>query len=243
MAEADVLNIEELTKVLNTGKRAFILNPPADPSTDTVKEEKRSKDALIEAVKNSTLEKIVVESTYGARKGDAIGDLGVLYELEEGMKELSISVTVTRGAYYMSNWKYSLETAKSDGKVFTLYPVDFKLPMVAPADIGRVAAHLLRESKSATGLYYVEGPTTYSSTDVANAYSKALNKKVEAVEIPPSGWKEYLQKGGFSDKAAESMINMTKLTIEKIAETPAGALRGKTTLEQYINQVVNEKRS
>lgn len=238
IAEADVLDVQTLTNILNTGKRAFILNPPAAPSADMVQVESKSKDALIEAIRNSSLEKIVVESTYGAQKGDAIGDLGVLYELEKGLKDLPLSVTFTRGAYYMSNWKYSLETAKTDGKIYTLYPIDFKLPMVAPADIGRIAAQLLRESKDSTGIYHVEGPAHYSSADVAIAFSKALNKKVEAVEIPPARWKQYLEKGGFSPNSAESMMNMTRLTIEQGAERVPSPIKGKTTLAQYIESVV-----
>ena len=45
----------------------------------------------------------------------------------------------------------------------SLYPADFKLPMVAPADIAHVAARLLTEPLAQTGRHYVEGPAHYAA--------------------------------------------------------------------------------
>jgi uncharacterized protein YbjT (DUF2867 family) len=242
VAIVDVHDTDELRKVFKTGERVFLLNPPAVPSTDTVTEEKKTVASLINALKDSGIEKIVAESTYGAQPGDGIGDLGVLYEMEQKLKEINIPVTVIRGAYYMSNWDASLKTAKEEGIIHTFYPIDFKLPMVAPADIGKVAADLLTEPIEKTGLYYVEGPEMYSSADVAKAFSATLGKPVKAVETPEAEWLSALKKMGFSDEAASSMAAMNKLTLKEpaIAELP---IRGQTTLIQYIKELVSAQKS
>ena len=176
VAVVDVLDTDQLRKVFKTGKRLFLLNPPADPATDTVTEEKKTLASILAALKNSGIEKVVGESTYGAQPGESIGDLGVLYEMEQSLKKMNLPHSIIRAAYYMSNWDASLETAKNEGVVHTFYPVDFKLPMVAPKDIGKIAAGLLTEPSEKTGVHYVEGPEMYSSADVAGAFSIALGK-------------------------------------------------------------------
>ncbi|RYG46430.1 NAD-dependent epimerase/dehydratase family protein [bacterium] len=235
VAVADVHDSEALKAVFRRGHRLFLLNPPAPPSTDTDIEERKGMASILAAIENSGLERIVALSTYGAQPGDRIGDLGVLYEMEQALRNVPASVAIVRAAYYMSNWDMALETAKAEGKLPTLYPPDFKLPMVAPEDIGRVAARLLRDDR--TGMHHVEGPEHYSSADVATAFAEALGRPVEAVQTPPERWVASLQAAGFSDPAAESMAAMTKLTLEGSPENPEHPIRGSVTLEDYVAQL------
>ncbi|RAJ95502.1 uncharacterized protein YbjT (DUF2867 family) [Larkinella arboricola] len=239
-AITDVQDVARLQAVFRQGKRLFLLNPPAPPSTDTAAEERKNMQAILAALDESGLEKIVVQSTYGAQPGDRVGDLGVLYELEQALARQPIPTSVIRGAYYMSNWEYALHSARAEGKVYAYYPADFKLPMVAPNDIGQVAARLLTGPVDQTGLHYVEGPELYSPADVAAAFSTALQKPVEAVEIPRDQWKKSLKAVGFSDEAAESMANMTAATLDtpEFADNP---IRGTTSLQSYIADLVKNQ--
>lgn len=240
VAIADVNDTEALRRVFSLGEKAFILNPPAVPSTDTVAAEKRSVAPILEALEHSGIRKVVAESTYGAQPGEGLGDLGVLYELEQGLAHLNIPATIIRAAYYMSNWDMSVNTAQQEGVVHTFYPVHFKLPMVSTDDIGGFAARFITEPIEKTGIQYVERPEEYSSNDVAAAFSAALNKPVKAEEIPQDQWIQVLQGVGFSQKAAQSMAAMTKITLEK-KEHPDTPHRGKTTLREYINKMVNNR--
>lgn len=240
-AVLDVLDSDKLREVFRTGTRLFLLNPPALPSTDTVAEEQKTLSSILEALEESGIEKVVAESTYGAQPGEEVGDLGVLFEMEERLKKMNWSATIIRAAYYMSNWDASLETAQKEGIIHTLYPADFKLPMVAPKDIGENAAELMRESVEKTGTYYVEGLETYSSDDVATAFSKALKKPVKAVETPKDKWLSALHQIGFSEKAAHSMAAMTEVTLEQKYEKPESPIRGKTTLNEYIEDLAARK--
>lgn len=238
VAVVDIHETEALAKLFQTGQRLFFLNPPADPSLDSVKEEKITMYSILEALKDSGIEKVVAESTYGAQPGDGIGDLGVLQEMEEGLKELGVSTTILRAAYYMSNWDHFLESAKSESQIYTLYPLDFKIPMVAPADIGKVAAELLQAPLSSEGIYHIEGPEKYSALDVAKAFSKALGKEVTVKVLSEGEWEPWLLKMGFSQIAAESMIRMTEITLAEDYEVPSSPIRGTTTLEMYIHSLV-----
>ncbi|SKB47984.1 NmrA family NAD(P)-binding protein [Dyadobacter psychrophilus] len=241
VAIADVHDVETLRRVFRRGKRLFLLNPPASPDTDTVAEEKKSLACIIAAVEGSDLEKIVAESTYGAHDGEGVGDLGVLYEMEQKLAETRIPFSVIRGAYYMSNWDWFLETAEQEGKIYSLYPADFKIPMVAPEDLGQFAAQLLTEPIDRTGLYYVEGPEIYGPADVADAFAEALGKPVGTVVIPRTEWIPYLKKSGFSQEAAESMAAMTDVTLEKKFEVSDSPFRGDVSLRAYVAGLVKAK--
>jgi uncharacterized protein YbjT (DUF2867 family) len=236
----DVYDSDKLHAVFKNGERLFLLNPEADPATDTVIEEQRTLSSILNALENSGIQKVVAQSTEGAQLGEGIGDLGVLYDMEERLKKMNLHADIIRAAYYMSNWDGALETAEQEGRVDTFYPVDFKLAMVAPKDIGIIAAGFLTNDTRDFRIHYVEGPEMYSSADVAKAFSKALNKLVEPMQIPEEKWLPALKQFGFSDQAARSTAAMTKITLNNLvkAESP---IRGDTILDEYIENLVSRK--
>lgn len=237
VAIADVRDTDGLREVFRRGRRLFLLNPPAAPATDTDSEERQTLASILAALPGSGLEKIVAESTYGAQPGAHLGDLGVLYEMEESLAAQPIPAHIIRGAYYMSNWAMALPTVQQKGQLPTFYPPDFELPMVAPADIGQLAADLMIKPASKTGLHYIEGPQRYSARDVAAAFAEVLGQPVEAVTTPREQWAGTLQGMGFSDKAAASFAAMTAKTLEAPC-LPDAPVRGATTLQQYLRDLV-----
>jgi uncharacterized protein YbjT (DUF2867 family) len=234
----DVYNTIKLRNVFAKGKRLFLLNPPANPATDTDVEERKTLVSILEAIENSDLEKIVAESTYGAQPGHQIGDLGVLSEMEQQLAAQPIPFSIIRAAYYMSNWDFALQTARQDGVINTFFPTDFVLPMVAPRDISQLAARLMTEPVESTGLYNIEGPERYSPLDVAEAFAKALKKPVKAVEIVRDQWINTMQKMGFSNEAAKSFSNMTTIAMEGDLPTRDVVIRGAISLKNYIVELV-----
>lgn len=237
-AVVNVLDTESLTKIFNEGQKLFVLNPPGDITQNASEQEFKTVDAIIKAIENSDLEKVVAESTYGAQSGKNIGDLGVLYHMEELLAAVRPTTVIIRGAYYMSNWNMSVETAKTEGKIYTLFPTDFRIPMVAPADIAAFAAKLLTNEVDTANPYHIAGPQDYSPNDVSCAFAEALNMPVQAVEVKSNEWISFLMKAGFSRESAESMANMTRLTLEQDFEKPELPTRGKTTLQQYIDAFI-----
>ena len=238
VAVADVHDVEARRGIFRHDRRLFLLNPPAAPASNTAAEEQRSLTAILSAINGADLEKIVAESAYGARPGERLGDLGVLYEMEQTLTAQPIPATIIRAAYYMSNWGISLQTACEQGIVRTLYPEDFKLPMVVPSDIGEFAARLMIEPIEQTGRHFIEGSDRYSSQDVANAFAAALGRPVYAESIPRDRWLLTMKDMGFSNEAAESFTNMTAATLDGTFPALSSVKRGITSLHDYILQLV-----
>jgi uncharacterized protein YbjT (DUF2867 family) len=238
VAVADVHDVASLRRVFRQGRRLFLVNPPADPATDTDLEERSTGAAIVAALTDSGLEKIVMQSTYGAQPGERRGDLTTLYELERAVQAQPIPVSIIRAAYYMSNWDFSLATAQNEGVLQTFFPADFALPMVAPQDLGEVAARSLSEPVESIRLLHVEGPARYTPTDVSAAFASALRNPVHLVVTPREAWKQTFESMGFSERAADSYARMTAVTIDHPYEMAEEPERGRISLEAYVAELV-----
>jgi len=241
-AEAAVLDIHDtaaLHALLRTGQRSLIVNPPADPSTDTDAVELHSIRAILAAVDGAGLERIVAASTYGAKEGSSIGDLGTLHALEQGLARLSVHAVIQRGAYYMSNWAMAIEPAREHGLLPSFFPADFVLPMVAPADLGRSAAELMLAAKPEP-LRHAEGPRRYAPADVAAAFSRQLNRTVTVAPVPPEQLEDTFLGFGFSPAAARSYAGMTRRAIETPPPDEDSVWKGLTTLDAFVEALLEQ---
>lgn len=234
VAIADIHDVDALRQVYRQGERLYMLNPPADPSTDTQAQERATVSSMLRALEGSGIRKVVAHSTSGARPGELMGDLNVLYEMEEGLKRTGIPTSVLRATYYMSNWDSALAAARDEGVLRTFFPADLKIPMVAPHDLGGVAADLLIAPIEQRECVCVEGPARYSSADVAAAFAVALGRDVKVQTIPERDWVDAFKGLGFSDRAAISYANMTRAVCEEEFPPASNTVHGKTSLTEYV---------
>ncbi|QGZ40051.1 uncharacterized protein YbjT (DUF2867 family) [Pseudoduganella flava] len=238
VAVADIHDVPALRDILRSGTSAFLLNPPAEPSTDTDAVERANAAAIAAAVEGSGLRKVVAASTYGARPGTPCGDLTVLFEFEEALRARLGRVAVNRAAYYMSNWTGMLDAVAASGKLPSFFPADYALPMVAPEDLGEAAARRLIDADDEPAIRYVEGPRRYTAGEVAAAMAEALGKRVKVDVVPREQWTAAFRQMGFSERAAITYTCMTGTVLDESDRWPADPVRGATTLEAYIRAAV-----
>jgi uncharacterized protein YbjT (DUF2867 family) len=227
----DVLDSETLHKLFGKTERLFIINPPADPAGDAEHTELEHIKSISRALAGLDPQKIVLASTYGARDGENIFDLGILYQLEQNLKANGSPLAIIRSAYYMSNFDQSVKMAMESGILTTILPAEFKLPMVAPRDIAQFAGHLLESEE--VGTFYLQAKAEYSASDAAAILSDLLQKDITTNEIPEQQWADYMEKNGFSSRSAKSFVGMTKLTVtEKFEVNDPNFMP--TTLSDYF---------
>lgn len=241
VAAADLHDAEALRRVLRAGRRAYLLNPPAPPSTDTDVEERRTIAAILAALEGSGIEQVVAASTYGARPAERCGDFNTLFELENGLRRQPIPARVIRGAYYFTNWDRLLEPARETGTLRTLFPADLEMPMVSPLDLGRAAADRLTAPIDGFGIEQMEGPRRYTPADVAATFSRVLGRDVRPAVAPRGRWRDAFLDQGFSAAAAESYARMTAASIDEGFEQSLGAVRGEVTLEAHVRALASRQ--
>jgi uncharacterized protein YbjT (DUF2867 family) len=235
-AVADIEDTKALHDIFRKGKSAFILNPSADPATNTTENELATGRSIVEALKESGIKKVVVASTLSAQPGHCIGDLRTLYALEQRIATLSIPYTIIRSAYYMSNWMNDLPMVEATGELMSFLPVERKIPMVAPADIGELASALLLKPY-APEITSLEGPERYSPEDVRAVFSTVLKRPVTLKVVPEDALENMFRSFGFSEHATQSYAGMTRVLINT-PELPNESIKGKTSLEEYVRMIM-----
>ncbi|MDQ3063191.1 MAG: NmrA family NAD(P)-binding protein [Acidobacteriota bacterium] len=238
VAVADLQNADALTEALQGGKVLYLMNPPAYQAEDLFAETGKVIEAFQTAIENSALEKIVVLSSIGGHLSSGTGNILTAYKLEQAFGNLDIPVTFVRAGGFMENWNGVLETAKTQGVLPSFYqPLDRKVPQVAAADIGRVAAEAMQEKTVGKEVKELAGFWT-SPEETAEAFGKVLGREVKAVPVPENQWTDIL-KNHNSPKNAASLAEMfAGYNSGHIKFETENQIAGKTTIEDFAREAL-----
>ena len=238
VAVADLQNADALTEALQGGKVLYLMNPPAYQAEDLFAETGKVIEAFQTAIENSALEKVVVLSSIGGHLSSGTGNILTAYKLEQAFGNLDIPVTFVRAGGFMENWNGVLETAKTQGVLPSFYqPLDRKVPQVAAADIGRVAAEAMQEKTVGKEVKELAGFWT-SPEETAEAFGKVLGREVKAVPVPENQWTDIL-KNHNSPKNAASLAEMfAGYNSEHIKFETENQIAGKTTIEDFAREAL-----
>jgi NAD(P)H dehydrogenase (quinone) len=70
------------------------------------------------------------------------------------------------------------------------------VPMVATADIGRVAAELLQETWSGHRVIELEGPQRVTPNEIAATFARLLDRPVRMEAVPRESWEALFKSQG-----------------------------------------------
>lgn len=238
IAVADLQNADELTEALKGGTVLYLMNPPNYFSEDLFAETEKVIRAFQTAIENSALEKIVALSSFGGHLAEKTGNILTAHKLETAFSDLKIPVTFVRAGSFMENWNSVLPTAKSEGVLPSFFqPLDRKIPQVAAADIGRVAAFAMQEKT--TGVEIKELAGFYlSPNDVAEAVGKVAGREVKAVHVPEEKWADVLKTFN-SPKNADSLAEMYRgINSGYIEFETDNQIAGEITAEDFTREAL-----
>jgi NAD(P)H dehydrogenase (quinone) len=209
IAVADYDDPNALASAFEGADGVFLMLPPNNAPAPGFPHTHKSLASYHAALSKARPKKSVCLSSIGAEQTSGLGIITSLNLMERKLRDLPIAQAFLRAGWFMENHVWDVPTALSGGKIFSnLYPLDRKFPMVATADIGKVGADVL--SQEWTGIRYIEvaGPEQYSSCDLAQAFSSALGRKIEAVAVPREKWTEFFLGQGMPEGRTESRAEM-----------------------------------
>jgi NAD(P)H dehydrogenase (quinone) len=100
----------------------------------------------------------------------------------------------------MENCSWDITSATKDGAISSfLRPIDKPVPMVATADIGRVAAELLQETWKGRRVVELEGPHRVTPNEIATTFSDLLGHPVRMEPVPRETWESAIQIAGHEE--------------------------------------------
>jgi len=190
VAQATIEDASSLATAFRGAEGVFVLVPPNfDPSPEFCEAQEIGK-ALHSALAAACPKRVVYLSTIVAQATQS----NLLTQhtiIEEALGTLPMPITFLRPAWFMENCSWDVAPARAQGVIPSfLQPLDRPLPMVATADIGRVAARLLQENWTGRRVVELEGPQRVTPNEIAATFARLLQRPVRMEVVPRESWEE-----------------------------------------------------
>lgn len=239
IAEADIHDAESLKRAFAGTQGVFVLAPPVfdpQPGFPEAQSVAASVRAAIDAARPA---KVVYLSTIGAQaKQENLLTQHTL--IEDALRDVTAPITFLRPGWFMENATWDVAPAREKGVIPSfLLPLDKPVAMVATADIGRVAAELLRETWTGHRVVELEGPKRTTPNEIAETFAKLLGKPVRMEAVPRDSWEGRFRAQGM--KHPEPRIKMLDGFNEgwiDFEDGAAGTRKGVVTLETVLKRLV-----
>jgi uncharacterized protein YbjT (DUF2867 family) len=239
VAIAEMEDAEALTRAFTNVTGVFILPPPNFDPEPGFREAKAVISAVRQALDATCPARVVCLSTIGAQAAQS--NLLTQHTLmEEALSTLPLPVTFLRPAWFIENLSWDVAKARDKGILSSfLQPLDKAVPMVATADVGRVAAELLLQDWSGKRVIELEGPERVSQNGIAAELSKALHRSVRAETVPRENWGAIFRAEGMRDPIPRIQMldgfNEGWITFQGGG---ASLVKGKVSLTEVIRNLV-----
>ena len=208
---AELHDAGALRKAFSNTEGVFVMTPPLLEMAGPVCEHNKILKALCDAIDTAKPGKLVYLSSVGAQHPLDTGAIRKLYDMEQAFNKLSLPTASIRAAWFMENFVGQLAAVTSGSPLMSFVdPVSKKIPMIAAGDIGRLGAQLLQQSWLGHRVVELEGPCTYSVTDVAMVFGYQLKKEVRVSLIPETEYESAYRSFGCSDQGATLMAEMNR---------------------------------
>ncbi len=239
VAVAEMTDADALARAFADATGVFVLIPPVFDPAPGFPEVKQVIEALVEALRTARPSRVVCLSTIGAQasRPNLLSQLGLV---EQALGTLDLPVTLLRAAWFMENSAADVIAAKTDGVIRShLQPLDKPVPMVATADIGNVAAELLREQWTGQRIVELEGPRRISPEAIAASLSGLLGRPVRVEAVPRPEWEAEFRAGGARNPLPRAqMIDGFNEGWIEFEDGQAGSRKGPTPIETVLRDLL-----
>ena len=242
LVEADINDAAALTAAFKGAAGVFVLVPPNfDPSPD-FREARAVAAALRSAIDEARPGRIVYLSTIGAQatRPNLLTQHSII---EQELGALSIPICFLRPAWFMENSSWDVAPAAKDG-VFPsfLQPLDKPVPMVATADIGHVAAELIRTTWSGRKVVELEGPHRVTPQEIASTFTDLLGRPVRTEVVPRETWESLFQSQGMKNPAPRiQMLDGFNEGWIEFESGEAGARKGTVEMRTVLQRLIERE--
>jgi len=244
IAIADIGDAAALATAFRGAEGVFVLVPPNfDPQPD-FPEARAIGATLKSALQQAAPGRVVYLSTIGAQ-AEQPNLLTQHSIIESSFKELALPITFLRPAWFMENFGWDVAPAIETGIVPSLLqPLDKPFPMVATADIARVAAELLQETWKGHRVVELEGPERVTPHQVAAAFADLLGRPVTMEAVPRETWEQlFLSQGMKNPTPRVRMLDGFNQGWIEFVSGEAGSRKGNVALKIVLKTLIDSRKS
>ena len=239
VAIAEMEDAAALTAAFAGCTAVFILPPSNFDPSPGFPEAQAVISAVTHALRAAPPARVVCLSTIGAQAPQ----LNLLTQrtlMEQALSRASCPVTFLRPAWFMENSQWDIAQAKDQGIFCSfLQPLDKAVPMVATADVGRVAAELLQQIWIGKRVIELEGPRGVSQTEIASVLSGLLGRPVRAEAVPRERWGAIFNAQGMHNPIPRiQMLDGFNEGWIRFEGSPATLVRGTVCIDDVLHSLV-----
>ncbi|HEV8287015.1 MAG TPA: NAD(P)H-binding protein [Chitinophagaceae bacterium] len=209
----DSFDSDFLARVIKGSDVAFLMMPTGLQAENTGAFQDKMGNAQIEAIKKSGVKKVLYLSSVGGHTEEHVGIVAGLARQEIRLKQLeNVDVLILRPSYFMENLLNNIPIIKNMGiNGSTLLP-EKHFPIIATADIAKVAAEKLNDpSWTGKGVLPLLGPKDYNMNEVTKALGAAISKPdLPYAQFSNEQAKQGMLQGGISESVADAFITMAE---------------------------------
>jgi uncharacterized protein YbjT (DUF2867 family) len=242
IAVADIGDSSQLAAAFKGAEGVFVLIPPVFDPSPGFAEAQATAAALKSALQSARPGKVVYLSTIGAQATQT-NLLSQHTLIEAALGDLPLPITFLRPGWFMENASWDVAPARDNGVIPSfLQPLDKPVPMVATADIGRVAAELLQESWSGPRVVELEGPHRVTPNEIAATFARLLGRPVRAEAVPRETWISLFQSQGMKNPEPRArMVDGFNEGWIEFQGGEAGSQKGTVQLETVLASLIEKQ--
>lgn len=208
VARADSQNADEVMDATR-GVNAIYWVDPSVMSEDPLADHARAAEALVRAVVENGIGRVVFQSSIGAEKRHGAGEIDGLAATEVALDGLDADLTHLRCGYFFTNLLLDVESLKS-GTLQTVLPIVAPMAWVAPRDIAEVAAlTLLNREWTGHRVQAVHGPEDLSWSQVAGILTQELGRDVTVERVADDKMRQQYVDAGMPAAMADAVLGMS----------------------------------
>src|SRR6266550_3778544 len=242
VALVTIENAASLTAAFREAEGVFVLVPPNFDPLPEFPEAQSIGETLRAALVQANPARVVYLSTIGAQANES----NLLTQhtiIEEAIAGLPLPVTFLRPAWFMENSSWDVAPASGQGVIQSfLQPLDKPVPMVATADIGRVAAGLLQDTWNGRRVVELEGPQRVTPNKIAATFAKLLDRPVRMEAVPRKTWEALFKLQGMKNPIPRiRMLDGFNEGWIDFERGEAGSQKGSVALETVLKALIERE--
>ncbi len=241
LVEADINDASALTAAFKGTDGVFVLVPANfDPLPD-FREARAIAATLRSAIDVARPSRVVYLSTIGAQatRSNLLTQHSII---EQELGESSIPIIFLRPGWFMKNSIWDVTPARNGMIPSFLQPLDKPVPMVATADIGRVAAEIIRTTWNGRSVVELEGPHRVTPNEIAATFADLLGRPVKTEAVPRETWVSLFKSQGMKNPLPRiQMLDGFNEGWIEFQSGESGSQKGKIELRTVLQRLIERE--
>ena len=242
VALAEMEDATTLTSAFKEVDGVFVLPPSEFDPAPGFPEARAVINAVKTALEAKQPRRVVCLSTIGAQatKPNLLTQRTLM---EQELRGLTIPVTFLRPAWFMENFAWDVASARDNGVIASfLQPVNKPVPMIATADVGRVAAELIQKDWHGYRIVELEAAHRITPNEAAATFARILGHPVRVEIVPRETWGSLFKSQGMKNPMPRiQMLDGFNEGWIQFERGGSGSMKGKVTLETVLRGLIGAR--